>query len=367
MKLKAWYAGDAMKTAFSNIKSFSGSAISGIKNVTSSIFEFSRAAIVNGAMAVKNFIMSMANMARQAIVTAVTAMPGLIASVWSFTAALLANPLTWVVIGIMALIAVIILLWQNWDTVSSALVGAWDWIKQAAINVWNALANWFMQYWPYLLGIFTGGIGLVIGLIVQNWDTVKQTTIDVFNNVKNTITGFIDGIKQFWNDLKVFLSNPISGVVKLFKQTDEGGKIPGYATGGIITKPTLATFAETGPEAAIPLNRSARSIGLWQTVGNILGVSALANNGADEEAQKLTLAPNKVSAPRVNLREIFREVKSTESTQTVEKGGNTIIQKLEIKVDITKLKDLPALFKLLEELKDYLNSMGTGYDIVLEG
>ncbi len=32
-------------------------------------------------------------------------------------------------------------------------------------------------------------------------------------------------------------------------------KIPGFAEGGLIRSPTLATFAEKGPELAIPLDR----------------------------------------------------------------------------------------------------------------
>lgn len=37
-----------------------------------------------------------------------------------------------------------------------------------------------------------------------------------------------------------------------------GLSIPGFANGGLITRPTLATFAEKGPEVAIPLNQPAR-------------------------------------------------------------------------------------------------------------
>ena len=37
-------------------------------------------------------------------------------------------------------------------------------------------------------------------------------------------------------------------------------------------------------------------------------------------------------------------------------SGNTIIQKLEITLNLEKLKDLPTLFKLVDELKDAQNS-----------
>ena len=37
-----------------------------------------------------------------------------------------------------------------------------------------------------------------------------------------------------------------------------------------------------------------------------------------------------------------------------------MIQKIEIKVDIEKIKDLPLLFKLVDELKDAQESTDTG-------
>lgn len=43
------------------------------------------------------------------------------------------------------------------------------------------------------------------------------------------------------------------------------------AKGGIIREPILTTFAEEGPEAAIPLDGSKRAIDLWHTAGEMLG------------------------------------------------------------------------------------------------
>lgn len=45
-----------------------------------------------------------------------------------------------------------------------------------------------------------------------------------------------------------------------------------YATGGIIEKPTFATFAENCPEAAIPLDGSSRAKSLWLEAGRRLGM-----------------------------------------------------------------------------------------------
>lgn len=50
------------------------------------------------------------------------------------------------------------------------------------------------------------------------------------------------------------------------------GKIPGYASGGLITQPTLATFAEEVPEWAIPMDGSKSSKAMWVEAGKMLGM-----------------------------------------------------------------------------------------------
>lgn len=56
-----------------------------------------------GGDAIKVLGSGIISFARQGITAAATALPGLIGSVWSFTAALLANPVTWIVVGMIAL------------------------------------------------------------------------------------------------------------------------------------------------------------------------------------------------------------------------------------------------------------------------
>jgi len=144
-------AGDAIRNGFNRIRTAGSTAVTAVKNVTLRIAGMAKTAVISGVTALKNMALGLVSMARQAVVTAVTAMPGLIASVWSFTAALLANPITWVVVGIVALIAALILLWQNWDSVTAFLQNAWDtacskitagleWLKQGFQSIMDWMA-----------------------------------------------------------------------------------------------------------------------------------------------------------------------------------------------------------------------------------
>ncbi len=125
-----------------------------------------------GLTAAKSLGMGIVNLGKQAITAASTALPPLIASVWSFTTALLANPVTWIVIGVMALVAAIILLWQHWDQVTAAFSAGWAKIRGAAAAGLQAIQGafdsikswikekiaWFGTAGERIMTTLTGGI-----------------------------------------------------------------------------------------------------------------------------------------------------------------------------------------------------------------
>lgn len=56
---------------------------------------------------------------------------------WLMNTALLASPITWIVVGIVALIAVIVLIATKTDWFQRAWRASWGWIKNAAGNAWD--------------------------------------------------------------------------------------------------------------------------------------------------------------------------------------------------------------------------------------
>ena len=108
----------------------------------------------------------------------------------SMTAAL--GPIALVVAGIVALIAIGVLLYKNWDTITAAAKATWDAVKTAASTVFD----WIKTNWPLLLGIITGPFGLAIALIATHWDTVKKKTTDAWNAIEGIVTGTFKDIKS---------------------------------------------------------------------------------------------------------------------------------------------------------------------------
>lgn len=61
------------------------------------------------------------------------------AAQWLMNASLWASPVTWIVVAIVALIAVIVLIATKTDWFSKAWRASWGWIKNAAANTWEFL------------------------------------------------------------------------------------------------------------------------------------------------------------------------------------------------------------------------------------
>ena len=122
------------------------------------------------------------------------------ATTWAWTAALLANPLVWIVIGIMALIAALILAYMKIGWFRDAVDAAWAGVKTAfgwIIDIAKEVFNWVKDNWPLLLAILTGPIGIAILLITRNFDTLKDAAMSVVNWVTDRfqdLTGFLSRI-----------------------------------------------------------------------------------------------------------------------------------------------------------------------------
>lgn len=79
-----------------------------------------------------------------------------VAGIWASTAALLASPITWVVVGIAALAAGLVLLIANWQAVSDFIGGVWNATVEGAGHLWedfvralsefaSGIGQWFME------------------------------------------------------------------------------------------------------------------------------------------------------------------------------------------------------------------------------
>lgn len=338
IQIMALYAGDGIKKGFSVIKAAGAGAISGVKNVALSIASMAKTAAVSGVTALKNMAIGLVGMARQAITTAVTAMPGLIASVWSFTAALLANPITWIIIGIVALVAAIILLWQNWDSVTAWLRSAWD----ACVGAVTAGIQWLQNGFQAFLGFFSGiSEGIRAGL-----DNVRQFFQGIIDWIGEKIAWFGEAgkrlISTFVNGIKSVAMAPINAVKDIF------GKI-----GNLFPH----SDAKEGPLSTLTLSGQRTMTTYAQ---GVTSAQDTPSEAIEKGLNKTKTALDREPVKKVKIGGSSDQQQSTNETESGSSGSgkNVIIQKLLMQVDLKKIKDLQQLLKLLAEIEDYTNGSG---------
>jgi TP901 family phage tail tape measure protein len=105
-------------------------------------------------------------LATQVLMLVTRVIPALLTGIWSVTAALLANPITWVIIGVVALGAALYALYRNWDAVKQVASNVLEYLSGAVTNVLSWLSNKvaeFKQSGAALLGAFVDGLKSMIG------------------------------------------------------------------------------------------------------------------------------------------------------------------------------------------------------------
>lgn len=110
---------------------------------------------------------------------------------------------------------------------------------------------------------------------------VSSGAIGAITNAIRTMVSWIDkAIDKFTELVKKVKSVPGGGTIgNIVKGAIPGaGLIPGLASGGIVTKPTLAVIGEAGPEAVLPLGRGGTIPGAGM---NVTIVMPPGTDGAD--------------------------------------------------------------------------------------
>lgn len=78
-----------------------------------------------------------------------------IASVWSFTAALLANPITWIIIAIAALGAAVYQIYKNWEPLKIFFAEVWEGAVATMKGAWEGITGFFSGLWDGVVEIFS--------------------------------------------------------------------------------------------------------------------------------------------------------------------------------------------------------------------
>jgi hypothetical protein len=204
------------------------------------------------------------------------------AAQWLLNAAMTMNPIGLVVLAIVALVAIIVLLWNKCDWFRNFWIATWNIIKTAATAAWNfiktkALAawTWHVQMVANLRAKFVAGWNAIKTGAGKAWDWIKTKTLNFHNwiislpgKVSSKLSGMWTGL---WTGFKSVVNRIISGWNNL-SFTIGGGSfagidipsasfgtpnLPYLAKGGNVMRDGGAIVGERGPEL-VSLRRGAQ-------------------------------------------------------------------------------------------------------------
>lgn len=108
-------------------------------------------------------------------------------AVAAFNFVMAANPITWIIVAVVALIAVIALCVKHWDKIKEAASACWNKIKGA----WGAAGNWFNEKVVQPIKTFLTGVFGWIKTKLETFKTFLSAAIQVVLEVLRSVKTFI--------------------------------------------------------------------------------------------------------------------------------------------------------------------------------
>ncbi|WP_436772072.1 phage tail tape measure protein [Yinghuangia sp. YIM S09857] len=214
------------------------------------------------------------------------------AAVWAVNLAMSASPITWIILGIVALVAAIALIIIKWDEVAAAttrvwnwikdtvLAPTWNWIKNAAQETWSAITGWVTTAWDATGDAIGAGVDWIkkrvdelaaipgkvggwfsgIARDVASWPgKIAEGAKGMWNAIPDGFRSAVNGVISGWNNLSFTVGGGSFMGVKVPSFTLHTPDLPYLAQGGIIPATPGGMLAVVGEgsqsEAVIPLDR----------------------------------------------------------------------------------------------------------------
>lgn len=286
---------------------------------------------------------------------------------------LISGPIGWIAALIGVLVAAGIALWRNWDVVKqkASELGAWlsqvwtniktkvsevwqnvrttistKWseIKTACVNAVTQLATSLSTWWTNIKNTAVNKVVEIKTGIVNKWTEIKTSISNFISEIKTSIAnGFAEAKEKMLAPFREVatkideIKGKIGGVVDKVKNfsisdTLASWGVPGFATGGFTSGPSIAGEDPRYPnEAVISFNPAyrAENLSYWARAGRMLGADM-----AD-----------------------FSLLGSTTNTSYIDLGGVTFSPNIVVQGDAKKQDIIEAIREAYPEFMDMLHEL----------
>ena len=242
-------------------------------------------------------------------------------------------------------------------------------------------------------GTFSAAYSAINALTGGRLESIRSTIASKIQAAKDTVSNVLEGIKSAFTSKLEAARSVVSGAIERIKGvfnfswklpelklphiSVSGGEAPfgiagkgslpkfsiqWYRDGGILNGATifgalggnLLGGGEAGAEAVLPLSE------LWKQMteivrGVVKGENEESGDSVQQTGANITSALTSKAASVRKEKESSKITKETHTTERWGREGGTTIHQISFTVDISKIKDLPLLYKLIDELKDAQN------------
>lgn len=172
----------------------------------------------DAALSVFTWMSEHGDIVKAALIGIGVAITGMTVAMWAFNIAAMANPVVWIVLAIIAAVALlaagIYLVVKHWDEISAAAGRCWEAIKgffsgigEWFANIWNTVVTGAQNVWQSIVNIWNGIVNAIksavsnAGAAIQNaWETVKNFTVSAWDTIKSKIADVWNGIVKAVTD-----------------------------------------------------------------------------------------------------------------------------------------------------------------------
>lgn len=112
------------------------------------------------------------------------------AAQWVMNSAMWASPITWIIAGIIAIVAIIVLIVKKTDWFSRAWQASWSWIKKAASNTWDfikKIPGWIGTAFAKIATFISAPYRKAFNLIADAWN-------NTIGRLSWSVPGWVPGI-----------------------------------------------------------------------------------------------------------------------------------------------------------------------------
>ncbi len=228
---------DGILSALSGIVQFLEPVISGFSKMLEIILEIVMSTIGDLLTTIGNVLQSIAqNETASAVLEAVGAAIAIIVSaivLWNAAQLILngligifsalTSPITLIILAIVAAITAIILVIQNWGSISqwfgdlwlsitTTLQEVWNNVKEFFINCWQGICDTAITIWTAISEFFSNIWNGIKNVAMMVWNAITTTISNVINGIRDTISNVLNIISTIWNNIWNGLKNTVVNI-----------------------------------------------------------------------------------------------------------------------------------------------------------